>query len=201
MGIGQKYKLRKTKGLGRPCGQFVLAQNQGYAIRFQNIVFFWNLLVIAKPLSLLLISASVAGCASGLGNTAPVAPDPAMLAIARSADQIQRSWNRLGAIEAAKAPAYARYADDYMTLPYGLQKRVAINWNGPIEPLLRQIARDSGYGFRIIGHRPAVPVFVSMVTSEPIPLGFLLRDAGYQCGDRAGITLSGNVIELSYPSI
>lgn len=123
-----------------------------------------------------------------------------MQSIARSAQDIQQVWNELGAIERSKNPAYLRYADEFDGgLPPGLDRLVSINWNGPLEPLVRRIAEDADYAFEVVGRRPATPISVSIVNNNPLPLGYVLRDAGYQAGDRAGVVLRSESIEIRYP--
>ncbi len=151
-----------------------------------------------------LLAATVASTLMSACATAPVAapasPEPALLAIARSAGEIQASWNELGAIERSRNPAYQRYANDFGdTLPLALSAKAVIDWNGPIEPLIRQIAKDAQFAFRVTGRPPTIPVSVAIVTDQPTPLAFLLRDAGFQAGDRAGVVLGRDYIEIKYP--
>lgn len=149
-----------------------------------------------------LAAISMAGCTMMQRQPPQVTqPDPALMALARSANEIQQTWNELGAIERARGPAYQRFSDEFDgVLPAGLERQASIDWNGPIEPLIRQIARDAGYGFRVVGRSPAIDVSVAIVSTQPTPLGFILRDVGHQAGDRAGVVLNGDHIEIRYPN-
>lgn len=126
--------------------------------------------------------------------------DPALVAIARSVSDIQGTWAKLGAIEAARSPAYQRYADEFGNrLPPGWDNTTTLEWSGPIEPLARFLAKNAGYGFETLGTQPATPVIVTIVAEQPTPLGFLLRDAGFQAGARAGVVLHDDRVSVVYP--
>jgi defect-in-organelle-trafficking protein DotD len=82
---------------------------------------------------------------------------------------------------------------------YGMGGLTAIDWSGPVEPLLQQIARAANYRLRVLGRPPAIPVMVTIYNKNAM-LGDLLRDVGYQCGQRATVIIfpGSRVIELRY---
>lgn len=82
---------------------------------------------------------------------------------------------------------------------YGMSGLSTIDWSGPVEPLLRQVAAASDYRVRVLGTSPAIPVMVSVFTKNAM-LGDILRDIGYQCGRRATVVIypASRVIELRY---
>lgn len=82
---------------------------------------------------------------------------------------------------------------------YGMGALTSIDWSGPVEPLVKQIANAANYRLRVLGRAPAIPVLVS-VYNKNIVLADALRDVGYQCGRRATITVypDSRVIELRY---
>lgn len=82
---------------------------------------------------------------------------------------------------------------------YGMGGLTTIDWSGPIEPLLQQIASAAHYRVRTLGTAPAIPVLVT-VNAKNVMLGDVLRDAGYQCSRRASVVVfpSSRVIELRY---
>jgi defect-in-organelle-trafficking protein DotD len=82
---------------------------------------------------------------------------------------------------------------------YGMAGLSSIDWSGPIEPLLKQIAIASNYRLRVLGTQPAIPVLVT-VYSKNVMLGDVLRDVGYQGGRRASVVVypDARVIELRY---
>lgn len=82
---------------------------------------------------------------------------------------------------------------------YGMGGMTTVDWSGPVQPLLEQIARASDYRVRVLGTAPAIPVIVTVYTKNAM-LGDILRDVGYQCGRRASVTVypGSRVIELRY---
>jgi defect-in-organelle-trafficking protein DotD len=82
---------------------------------------------------------------------------------------------------------------------YGMGMTTSIDWSGPVEPLLRQIAKAADYRLRTLGTAPAIPVIVTINDSNEM-LGDILRDVGYQCGRRATVVVfpESRVVELRY---
>lgn len=82
---------------------------------------------------------------------------------------------------------------------YGMAGLTTIDWSGPIEPLLKQIAMASNYRLRVLGNQPAIPVLVT-INAKNTMLGDILRDAGYQASKRANVVVfpSSRTIELRY---
>ena len=82
---------------------------------------------------------------------------------------------------------------------YGMAGLTTIDWSGPVEPLLKQIAIASNYRLRVLGTAPGIPVIVTVYAKNTM-LGDILRDTGYQCGRRASVVLypESRVIELRY---
>lgn len=82
---------------------------------------------------------------------------------------------------------------------YGMGGLTSVDWTGPVEPLLKQIANASNYRLRVMGTEPGIPLLVSVYARNAM-LGDILRDVGYQCGRRATVAVypSSRVIELRY---
>jgi len=82
---------------------------------------------------------------------------------------------------------------------YGMGGITTVDWSGPVEPLVRQIAAAANYRVRVLGTPPAIPVLVTVYTKNAM-LGDILRDVGYQCGRRASVVVfpGTRVIELRY---
>jgi len=82
---------------------------------------------------------------------------------------------------------------------YGMAQLTSIDWSGPVEPLVKQIANAANYRVLILGTPPAIPVLVT-VYDKNMMLGDILHDVGYQCGRRASIIIypERRVIELRY---
>lgn len=82
---------------------------------------------------------------------------------------------------------------------YGMGGVTSVDWSGPIEPLVRQIAQAADYRVRVLGTQPAIPVLVT-INAKNVMLGDVLRDTGYQAGRRASVVVfpESRVIELRY---
>lgn len=82
---------------------------------------------------------------------------------------------------------------------YGMGALTSVDWSGPVEPLVRQIAKLTGYRVRVLGTAPAIPVIVT-VYDKNMMVADILRDVGYQCGRRATVIVfpESRVIEIRY---
>lgn len=153
-------------------------------------------------LSLLIMSIGLTACTLPEHNadTIPKSPkvDPAEAKLAEAADSVSRSLQSLAENQQALNPKPKQYKEPDPS-DYGMSNLTSMNWSGPIEPLVQQIAKATGYTLRVSGVAPAIPVLVS-INAKNIPLGQILRDAGYQCGDKADIVVfpRSKVIELLY---
>lgn len=135
---------------------------------------------------------------AGLETHYPPAPDPAQAKLAEAASSVSRSLVSLAEIEQASLPPPKNYSPpDPAT--YGMANLVSIDWGGPVEPLVAQIAASSGYKIRVLGNPPAVPVMV-FLSVKNVPLGNVLRDIGFQVNTKATVVVfpRNKVIELRY---
>ncbi len=118
--------------------------------------------------------------------------------LAEAATSISGSLNQLAAIEKATHPR-ARIPPPADPDSIGMGKLASVDWTGPLEPLVRNIAHASNYRFRVIGKNPAIPVIVSVYATN-MPLSYILMDAGYQAVKKADIVVypGSRIIELRY---
>lgn len=82
---------------------------------------------------------------------------------------------------------------------YGMGGLTSVDWSGPVEPLIQQIARTANYRVNVLGVPPAIPVLITIYDRNRM-LADVLRDVGYQCGRRATVVVypESRVIELRY---
>jgi defect in organelle trafficking protein DotD len=82
---------------------------------------------------------------------------------------------------------------------YGMGGLTSVDWSGPVEPLIKQLAGAANYRVRVLGTPPGIPVLVS-VYDKNMMLADILRDVGYQCGRRASVVVypESRVVELRY---
>ena len=155
-----------------------------------------------KNLLLVGLCATLIGCASthsGIPAGDPtLGPDPAEATLAEAATSVSKSLISLDQMQQATTPLPPTYQPPDPAA-YGMANLVTIDWNGPIEPLLTQIADATGYSVNILGKAPSLPIIVTVIVKNQ-PIGQVLRDAGYQCGDKADIVIFPNtkIIELRY---
>lgn len=150
-----------------------------------------------RPWLAALLSLGLYACAN------PPPPNPNYLnktesSLAEASFSVSRSIVDLAETEEAANPG-PRYEEPPAPASYGMGGLTTIDWSGPIEPLLRQIANASSYRLRVLGPAPSIPVLVT-VNAKNVMLGDILRDTGYQCGKRASVLVFPNsrVIELRY---
>ncbi len=151
---------------------------------------------------------ALAGCQSSyIGREAKNAkpqivaePDPTSLMIADAADRATRALESLAAVEQTRTPSAAQSAAAMVpNAPPELQRAVTLNWAGPAEDLVRDLAAHATYSFNMIGDRPPTPVIVN-VDAFNKPLIEVFRDVGLQLGTRADLRVDANrrVIEIIY---
>lgn len=157
---------------------------------------------ISRFILLIALSLTIAGCASthaGVPHGDPsLGQDPAEATLAEAATSVSKSLVNLDEMQKANSPPSAA-SPPVDPASYGMSNLVTIDWNGPIEPLLTQIADATGYQINVLGKAPAIPILVTVIAKNR-PIGEVLRDAGYQCGDKADIVVfpGSKVIELRY---
>lgn len=75
-----------------------------------------------------------------------------------------------------------------VVMPEELREIISIDWDGPIEPVIRRLARQAGWGYATKGATPGVPVTVTLHRREQ-PLWTIVRDAGVLVTDRAAVVI------------
>ena len=153
---------------------------------------------IALLLTAGLVTALTGGCAPlglqpGISREAP-APrasesprlDPAGIRLAEAAERAEAALTALAMMRAADSPPPV--PDVPVAVPAALQRRVTVDWIGPVETLAETLSRQAGYRFVIAGTEPARPVMIS-VSARDVPLIEVLRDAGLQAGNAATLAV------------
>ncbi|MFN3234859.1 MAG: type IVB secretion system lipoprotein DotD [Gammaproteobacteria bacterium] len=140
----------------------------------------------------------LSGCAAHQPRPDPNVPDSATATIAEAAASVSRSLDDLNQMEQAEKPLLTRPTPKGGTFE-GLHGVATIDWSGPIEPIVRQIANEAHYRFIRIGQDPAIPVIVT-VAARNERLSDILLNIGYQGGQRASVMVypSRKIIQLRY---
>jgi defect-in-organelle-trafficking protein DotD len=117
--------------------------------------------------------------------------------LSEAALSVSQSLNELKILEKTASPPGK-------PLPYptasGLGKIVAsVDWSGPIEPLLKRIAKLANYRLEVVGRPPAIPLLVT-ISAQNTPLTYIIRNADIQAGNKGNIVVYPGIhtIELRY---
>lgn len=88
-----------------------------------------------------------------------------------------------------------------VVLPPEAVQPVTVDWQGPVEPLIRDLAARAGYTFRTTGRAPTNMRMISIVANEE-PLFGVIRRAGAMAHGFADIVFnpSTRTIEIRYGS-
>jgi len=142
------------------------------------------------------ITMLVAGCATPPGPSPP--PDPISTSLAEAGYSVSRSLVDLAETAQASHPV-PDVGPPPNPASYGMAGLATIDWSGPIEPLVRQIAKVSNYRVRVLGTCPAIPILVTIYDKNRM-IADILRDVGFQAGRRATLVVypESRVIELRY---
>lgn len=122
----------------------------------------------------------------------------AEIVLAESAASVSQSLQRLAEVERAVHPK-AKLPTPPNASKIGLAGLASVDWNGPIEPIVKRISQASHYKLRVIGRQPAIPVVVSLNAKDKT-LADLLRDIGFQAEKSVQLVVypAHRVIELRY---
>lgn len=132
-------------------------------------------------------------------NQVPAETDrgDAQTQIAEASSSVGSSLAELSAIQIATNPGADLPPINAYAL--GMTERVTVNWNGPVEPLMKKIAKISNYYYRSVGEEPAIPLLVSIDAKNQM-LGDILQNLIYQVHTKADVLVDGRrrIIELRY---
>lgn len=142
----------------------------------------------------------ISGCSytpENTNNQLVTEPDSVSLRLATAVDNAAVALQQLAAVEQKRTDSST--VQSIPNAPVQLMRTVTLEWTGPIEPLLIQLADRASYSFQIQGHEPPVPVIVN-VTAVEKPVIEVLRDIGLQAGRRADVVVDAErkVVEISY---
>lgn len=145
---------------------------------------------------MLFLCAALAACVTPPPKSHPL--DSTDHSLAEASYSVSRSIVSLSETAQAAHPI-PNYEPPPTPASYGMSQLISIDWSGPVEPLIRQIADAAKYRLRVLGRPPAIPVLVTVYDKNEM-LADLLRDVGYQVNGRATVVVfpDSRVIELRY---
>ncbi len=147
------------------------------------------------------IALSLCSCAYTHALPSPTQPDAATIKLAEAAQSVSQSLYKLEEIETAARPGTLG-KQLVATNTYGLQALGSVDWSGPIEPIVKALAKASHATFRRLGVKPGIPILVTLNVQDQT-LASILRNIDFQAGHSAHIVVhpdrrGTNVIELRY---
>ncbi|OGT26870.1 MAG: hypothetical protein A3I77_05795 [Gammaproteobacteria bacterium RIFCSPLOWO2_02_FULL_42_14] len=118
--------------------------------------------------------------------------------IAEAATAVGQSLQELSAVQMTVHPPQ-KLQKPFNPNAVGMDKLASVNWTGPVEPLLKQIAAATQYHLKVIGKHPAIPAIVSLDMHNK-PIADILRNIIYQIVMKANVAVysSSRTIELRY---
>ena len=154
-------------------------------------------IVIMRLLVLIFITLCLSACAKS-PPPVPSTTENASLALAEAANSVNSSLIQLDATEQAANPPLS-IATPPSPASYGMAIPASLDWTGPAEQAITEIANAANYKLSILGPEPSMPIIVS-VHQHNSTLGDILRNIGLQCGHRAQVVIypKTKTIELRY---
>ncbi len=148
-----------------------------------------------KTFLIALLVIALSACSTPPCNP-PITNSDASLAEASYA--VSRSISSLSEIAQAAHPL-PQFEAPPCPASYGMSGLASIDWSGPVEPLVREIAKMTSYRVRVLGTAPGIPILVTLYDKNMM-IADILRDVAFQCGRRAAIVVypESRVIELRY---
>ncbi len=121
----------------------------------------------------------------------------AQVQLAEAATSVGKSLQQLSAMQMAVTPQTKLPEIDAKST--GMTQVTSLDWSGPVQPLLEQIGKATGYKIQVLGEAPAIPVMVSISANNQV-MADILRNVTYQVHNKANITVysAKRIIELRY---
>jgi len=133
-------------------------------------------------------------CAAGQGwNSAPkeipedMVPSSALDDdLMEAANTVSNAWAQLGGVYAAAHPSATALVDHGPPVR-GLDIKVRVNWEGPIEPFLKNVLSTTGYHLVVHGSPSGIPILIAL--NGQYTVFDAVKEAGYQAGERAEVVV------------
>jgi defect-in-organelle-trafficking protein DotD len=133
---------------------------------------------------------AVAAALLALGGCAtPPAPTP-------TSDPVAVQLDRLFQKSASQA-AFTGSADAKAPAPRLAEGKLWVTWRGDANDLLKNLEPVTGQKVSVTGPTPRLPLYVQ-VHALGVPVDEVMRDIGYQLGQRADLVLLPSGVEIRY---
>lgn len=158
----------------------------------------WNKILVAMS-ALVAVGACSMGSEQAEDNTQSLLNDRLVEAIERSSSANRAIAETEVATAAPDRPGPGANVPPNVTLPPEAVQPVTVDWQGPIDELLEDMAERAGYSFSVDGNPPTNMMMVNLRAEEE-PLFGVVRRAGNQVHGYADIAFnpSARSIEIRY---
>lgn len=122
----------------------------------------------------------------------------AAMSLTKSAYDVSKSLKKLAEIQRAVHPS-AKLPLGPNAAKIGMANLASIDWNGPAEPLLARLAKNSNYKLRVLGKKPTIPLLIA-IDANSQPIADIIRDISFQVQNNATLKIfpSKKIVELRY---
>jgi len=151
--------------------------------------------------SFLILMVTSALCSCSLWESDPASSHQAWFeaTLSRAVEKAAHAQEQLARLEQVRTPRISSQWVDFKDVPPKLRKPLSLNWQGPLEPVVRKIAEKINYKVVVIGKLPVIsPVISCDVQAKPAVL--LLREIGHQARGKADLHIHplSKTIEVRY---
>ena len=165
-----------------------------------NIGLLFSIRYFFPIIPLCVLTLSLAACApkQPYYPPPPTSTENASVALAEAAGSVNHSLMQLNSTDQAAHPPQ-NIAEPPAPSTYGMNIPASLEWNGPVEQALAELAKASNYTFHVVGDPPPIPLIV-YVSQKNSNVGDIVRNMGLQCKNQASIVVypKNRLIELRY---
>ena len=120
----------------------------------------------------------------------------ALYQLAESAKSVTASLNKLAKVQRAQNPKF--YREKTNIVKKRIKGTVSVDYIGPIEPLLKKLAKSTKMRYRKIGKSTGTPIIVSLKVANS-SLKEAIEDISYQAQNHASVQVTrSGVIQIRY---
>lgn len=122
--------------------------------------------------------------------------------LAEAATSVSSSLNKLAEIKLSEMKYDPAKQEESFAKVKGMNEISSIDWNGPVEPILRKIAAAGKHKFKVMGRAPSIPILIDL-DMRNVALSDILQNITYQAAGKAHIVYVSkeDTIELRYIEI
>ena len=99
--------------------------------------------------------------------------------------------------KSANQPGFTGSADAVAPAPKLTDGKLWVSWRGDANDLLKNLEPVTGQKYSVAGPTPRLPLYVQ-VHAQGVPVDEVMRDIGYQLGQRADLVLTPAGVEIRY---